>query len=535
MSIKITNNDGNGHIEGKSIFQYSFSEDVTSLEPGNLSGGTGQLTFSAIAITNETSELLHHNSKLMINNEITLSDTSRGEIIAQVKKIGVSSTGVASVTGDTIQWRLNVIKTAAPHGGAGKNLLTAIEYYCELVNITPVIAEAFASDLSIIPVNFIGWTGNVWEYLKMLCSAVSASLTDNIGIEMFVSGNDLHFREAKATTQNIARYEADSSISVDVFDAALGVDVYNYNTSYGTNKVVYEESNYSSTIAPADRFRSSISDTFQVNAGDTVIKRFKIDASLETVNQPVCVETITRTPPSPYAGTTGEYVIVGTDDLPIKPSQWNALGGLVAVATTENPNEIEITVTAPPADSIEKANGTGQGLAPYKIGIESSGDGDYPAFWITGTGVFFDKKLQRFTTGASDLYTPRDSAATIDNPFITNSRDASSRGVAAAQVACGPAISMTQSLPTDVPFNVMIGTTQLMHDNRYRVTSASYTESNVTLTSVPSTSFTDFNNAWSDDTFANFTETALDPEVVGNRALKFNEFTIVPLMDVHTV
>lgn len=533
MSIKITSNDGNGHIDGKSIFQYSFSEDVTSLEPSNLSGGTGQLTFSAIAITDETSDLLHHNSKLMINNEITLNDTSRGEIVAQVKKVGVSSTGIASVTGDTIQWRLNVIKTAQPHGGVDKTLLTAIEYYCELVNIIPVIDVDFADELSLIPVNFIGWTGNVWEHLKMLCAAVSASLTDNVGIEMFVAGNDLHFRKAKTTTQNITRYESDNSVTVDVFDAALGVDVYNYNTSYGTNKVCYDESNYADTTALADRFKSSISDTFQVNAGDTVIKRFKIDASLVSVNQPVCVETITRTPPSPYAGTTGEYVIVGTDDLPIKPSQWNALGGLVAVATTENPNEIEITVTAPPADSIEKANGTGQGLAPYKIGIESSGDGDYPAFWITGTGVFFDKKLQRFTTGASELYTPRDSAATIDNIFITNTRDASSRGVAAAQTACGPAITMTQSLPTNISFNTMIGTTQLMRDNRYRVASASYTESNVTLTSIPSTSFTDFNFAWSDDTFANFTETALDPEVVGNRALKFNEFTVVPLMDVH--
>lgn len=534
MSIKITSNDGNGHIDGKGIFQYSFSEDVTSLEPSNLSGGTGQLTFSGIAVTNETSELLHHNSKLMINNEITLTDTSRGAIIAQVKKVSVSSNGIASVTGDTIQWRLNVIKTADPHGGSQKNLLTAIQYYCELVNVTPVIDEDFADELSLIPVNFIGWTGNVWEHLKMLCSAVSASLTDNIGIEMFVSGNDLHFRKARTTTQNISKYESDSSVSVDVFDAALGVDVYNYNTSYGTNKVVYEESNYSDTVRQEDKFQSSISDTLQVNAGDTVVKRFKIDASLETVNQPVCVETITRVVPSPYAGTTGEYVIVGTDDLPIKPSQWNELGGLVSIATTENPNEIEITITAPPADSIEKANGTGNGLAPYKIGIESSGEGEYPAFWITGTGVFFNKKLKRFPTGASETYTPRDSAATIDNPFITNARDASSRGVAAAQVACGPSITLNQSIPTDIPFNVMIGTTQLMHDNRYRVTSASYTESNVTLNSIPSTSFADFNNAWSDDTFEEFTDTALDPADVGNRALKFNEFTIVPLMDVHT-
>lgn len=533
MSIKITANDGNGHLVSDSVFGYSYSEEVTPLEPSSTFGGTGQLSFSGVAVTDENSEVLHHNSKLIINNKVTLTDDDRGSVTVQVKRVGISN-DIASVTGDTVQWRLNVIKTAAPHGGSGKTLLTAINYYCGLVGITPIIAETFADELDLVPVNFIGWIGNVWDHLKMLCSGVSASTTQNIGVEMYVSGEELHFRKAKTTTLTSKEIEViDSSVSIDVFDAAKQIEIYNYNTSYGTNKVFYEESNYAEDADPLTIFKASIADSLQVDAGETLKKVFKIDATLETVNQPVCVSTITRTPPAPYAGTTGEYVIVGTDNLPIAPAQWNEMGGSVTVALTANPGEIEVTIVAPPITQLEKDNGNGYAIAPYKIGVESSGEEDYPAFWLTGTGVFFNRKLQKFLTGASNALTPKDTGATIDNPFITNNFDASCRGVAAAQLACGPSITLTQSGAGNLPFTSAIGAMQRFKDNLYRVNSAAYTESNVNLTSTVSTSFAEFNVAWADDTFANFTETALDPATHPATALKFNEFTVVPLMDVH--
>jgi hypothetical protein len=535
MSIKITANDGNGHLVSDSIFGYSYSEEVTPLEPSSTYGGTGQLSFSGIAVTDENSEVLHHNSKLIINNNVTLTDTARGAVDVQVKRVSTSN-GIASVTGDTVQWRLNVIKTALPHGGENKTLLTAIEYYCSLVGITPIFDDNFDATLDLVPVNFIGWKGNVWDNLKMLCSGVSASATENIGIEMYVSGQDLHFREAKS--QTLTEYQIgviDSSISVDVFDAAKQVEVYNYNTSYGENKVFYEEANYAEDADPATVFKASIIDSMQVDAGATLKKVFKIDATLESINQPVCVSTITRTPPAPYSGTTGEYVIVGTDGLPILPAQWNEMGGSVTIALTEVPGEIEITIVAPPITQLEKDNGNGYAIAPYKIGVESSGDADYPALWLTGTGVFFNKKKQIFLTGASDTITPKDAATTVDNLFISDNFNASSRGVAAAQLACGPTIALSQDASGDLPFGTAIGSVQNFNDNSYRVISASYTESSVSLRSSVCTTIAEFNAAWADDTFAEFTDTALDPVTHPTTALKFNEFTIVPLMDVHTV
>jgi hypothetical protein len=174
MGFTLVNQDGSGSIKNDSIANYSYSEDVTSLEPVSISGGTSQVNVSAIAIDEDIIGNTHPNSNLLINNTMTLTDSRRGSVQFQVKQLN-NANGIVSITGDTIMARLNAIKTAAPHGGTGYTLLSAIEYYCSLVDVVPSIDSEFAAELELIEVNFIGWEGNVWEQLKYLCSGVSAS------------------------------------------------------------------------------------------------------------------------------------------------------------------------------------------------------------------------------------------------------------------------------------------------------------------------------------------------------------------------
>lgn len=528
MGFRITSNDGNGHIVGKSIFSYSYSEEVTPLEPSANSGGTGQVSFSARAISGTDVGTNHHNSKLMINNNITLLDDDNGEVGFKVKKVSVAN-DIVSVTGDTIQARLNVEKTAAPHGGSNATVLSAILYYCSLVDIVPVITPALKTKLALIPVNYIGWVGNVWDHLKMLCSVTSADTTKFSGIEMYIDGSTLHFRGAMENPYNLTRDTVSESVAVDTFDSSKNIDVYNYNTVYGVDKVLYEESNYAEKTPAANKFKSSIDDPMQVEAGETVTKIFKMDATLETINQPVCVSTISNIVyPNPYTGKTGEYVVVGTDNLPILPAQWTGLGGSLTVKLTTVPGEVEVTITAPPVSEIELAAG-GTGLAPYKIGVESSGDEEYPAFWITGTGVFFNKQKETFITGASSETTSRDSATTIDNPFVINKSISSSRGVAAAQVACGPKVSISRTVTKALGYGDTLGTVQSIHKNKYRTVSANYSAGDIQLTQVAGASIQDFNDVWTDKTFADFVDFTLDPATQPDQTLKFNEFTVIPL------
>jgi len=523
MPISISSNTGSGSIVDDSIFSYTYSEEVTSIQPATSSGGSGQVSFSAIELTKDLNGTTHPNSKLMINNTVTLTDSKYGSVSFQAKKVSTAG-GAVTVVGDTLQARLNVTETAIAFNGT---LGAAITYYCGLVGITPTFDASISTYFSTKTVSFIGWTGNVWDYLKMLCAGVSASNTLNIPFEMYIANSTLNFRAALTATIDISETKTDIGVSVDSFDAAKSIQIYNYNTSYATNKIVYEIGNYDGSIAANKQFLSSVVDNMTVNPGETVTKRFTIDADLISVNQPTCVATISSIP---YVGTTGEYVIVGADGLPIQPSQWTGMGGSLLISTTENAKEIEITVTAPAEDKLLNTSQTSSySYAPYRIGVETSGNNvDYPALWITGTGVFYNRVLNTVSTGASDTIVSQEIGQTIDNPFITNTFDYSCKAVAAAQYYNGPSIELNASIVNSSGFGTTIGSTFTAYSNKYRITNADYTPEGITVKALPCATFADFDAIWPNGAstkFSNFDAIAL----TSGSPLSFNEFTIIPL------
>jgi hypothetical protein len=129
-----------------------------------------------------------------------------------------------------------------------------------------------------IPVNFIGWKGNVWEHLKMLCAAVSIDATDNLGFEFYTDNTGLIFRKANITNVSFFQRQIESqSISVDTTQTAQSIEINNYNTTYKTNSVVQDISANSSNIS-TDAQGATIFDGMQVNAGESLTKRFIINA-----------------------------------------------------------------------------------------------------------------------------------------------------------------------------------------------------------------------------------------------------------------
>lgn len=517
MSTKITANTGSGKIKDDSIFEFSYSEDVTPLEPSSSTGGSSQITISAIEDTTDSDGLGHPNSKLLINNTVTMQNTEYGSLDFQVKKVSTNA-GAVVITGDSVQARLNVTKTAPP---IYTNLYDAIVAYCGLCAVTPVFESTLMTALQARSVNFIAWTGNVWDYLKMLCSASTYNTTDKSAFEMYFTGTSLGFRKALQTTVDTS-YTIDFSEDIEVFMAAKTVDIYNYNTSFASNKTVYDIKNYDVDSDSTKTFLSSFSDSMQVNAGETITKRFNIDATLININQPICVSTVSL---GSHNGTAGEYVVVGSDNLPILPSAWISSGGSLTVALTENIGEVEITVTAPKNYGLI-ADAGGLTYAPYRIGVETSGDNvDYPALWITGTGVFFNKKLNTFITGADDVLVSADAGTTIDNPFIIDSFVLANAGLAAAQKICGPSVTVNSSFASNASFGNTIGSVFKKNSNKFRINSASFSSSSTGITASSCATFSDFDSMWTDKTFANF-----DTAVGGYTPLSFNEFSVIPLI-----
>jgi hypothetical protein len=522
----LTNLTGSGTIVDNSVMSFSYTEDVTSLEPQNLTGGSGQVSFTAEAANQaDVSNNLHPSSKLLINNTMRLESSQFGAVEFIGTTLSITDKMV-SVTGNTVQARLNVEKTAGPHGGSGATLWTAIISYCGLVGVVPTISAPLQVTLDAIPVNFIGWKGNVWEYLKMLCAAVSLSDTDNIGLEMYIDENDLVFRQAKTTVIDISEYVMEKTLSVTSVDSSQAQTISFYKTSYGVDQVVAEEDRSDLTAATKN---VTIDDQMQVDPGETLVKRFSVNCSLESINQPQVVSAII---PLPFSGTVGQYVVVGSDDLPIEPTQWIAQGGSLTVSLTENPNEIELVIVAPPATELPTAADPAVvTLGPYKIGTESSGEEDYPALYITGTGVFFEKSSKTFGTGASPEFTSDDSSSEIDNPFFNTKFNLSTRGVAAAQAVCGPQIELSMTVADGVQFGTTVGSLFFDDNNKYRIESIAFSTDSASITASACASFTDFESIWSGQNFNAFSTVAGTDSVNGNQALKFNEFTVIPLME----
>ncbi len=528
MAIRAFEVTGSGSFMPESEVSYAYSEDVSSLEPSQISGGNGQITLTAIA--NGEKGSWRTRTKLVINNLIRIDDDMAGSIEFRARKVGINSQ-LAVVTGETIEARMNVERTAPPQGRISNDpqgpvmLKEAIQNYCALVDVFPLFDNDLEQLLDSKPVNFIGWRGNVWEYLKRLCASVSASGTGYVPFEMVVEEDTLRFRIARNRKRDLITNAESAAIDIDSFDSAQSVAIEFYKTEYKENAVVSEDSEVDRLVGFTPGV--SISDQLQVEAGETLVKRFNINASLNSVNQPVPVASITIIP---YTGTSGEYVVVGSDDLPIQPTQWLAQGGSLTVSITENPNEIEIRITAPQATELQQAGDPNAfSLAPYKIGVESSGGVDYPALYITGSGVFFDRKQYRFPTGAPSEYTSEIESPEIDTPFITNKRDLYTSAVGAAQKACGPKVSLTISNPADLKFSDSVGAIVEHDGNEFRIESATFSSTSSSAIGFAAAATGDFNDIWFDRTFAQFTGTMSDPAESPNDYITFNEFTTIPL------
>ena len=530
MKVNLTNLDGSGSVKPGSLFTYSYSEDVTTLDPANENGGTGQVSASAVLVEGDKLGDTHPDSKLLINNQMLLEHEDGGAVQFIVKQVSTTNGHVVSVSGSTIADRLNSEVFAPAHGGSGYTMLSAIDDYCKLVGISIeagnlIFEDDLDTELDAFSVNFIEWSGNLWQHIKMLCAAAP------IDIEAYTLEGSLVFRKAKNRPADYTKHNLVSQgVQVSTFDAAKTINITNYNTRYGVDEVVHDVTTDRSFLSYATR-SASISEALQVDAGQTLVRRFIIDASLEDINQPEAVDAIL---PLPYTGGEGQYAIAGSDGILIKSAQWEAQGGKLTVSKTENPNEIEIRIVAPPVPSIEHIGATDPadvGYSPYKIGVEVADGQEYPALYITGTGVFYNKTVHELPTGASEVYTTQPAATTIDNPFITSIDAVYSRGIYAAQSTCGPNVTLSETVDENLPFGETPGSIRTVGSSRYRVESVQYSQTSTNISASAMSTFSDFEDKWIDLTFADFTNTALDPADFPSEALKFNEFTIIPLMD----
>ena len=114
MGFKVTNSGASGSIVDGTIFSYSYEEQATSVTPSAIDGSVGSVSFSAIGTDVNKSGSTYVNSLLLINNDMVLTDDDRGSVNFRARSSNINHSDVVSVSGDTIQRKLNAIRRAAP-------------------------------------------------------------------------------------------------------------------------------------------------------------------------------------------------------------------------------------------------------------------------------------------------------------------------------------------------------------------------------------------------------------------------------------
>lgn len=392
----------------------------------------------------------------------------------------------------------------------------AIRYYLALCGLSSddVVIDP---GIDVTRVSLVGWTGVVWNYFKMLCSAYN--------IEAVVKGSKIYVQRPNKVSLALESGMEFSRVAMKPGNSA-SIDVVNNNTSYVLNGDVFSATN-----------------DISIDSGSSSLVKDTTEHWIKSVNQPVHLTAVPVSPPS-----SGYYVVYDSAGLVVDPAWWARNGGRVIV-TVSNWHDIEILVAAPSATTY---------TAPFKISAKSSTG--LPGLLATGTGVFVEKTSVPLFTGASD---DGDAAPTVDNPFIGSRAAAVDRGMHAAQRAGGSAPTISGEI-SYIPgangdeFGSIAGMRILYDGAYYRIRSATITPSSIDIHSADSATtfddlvalfsivfdefnvtyagqtFSDFNTTFTGQTFDQFNGTTPTPTFDDLNAIyvgaDFNTHTIYPLL-----
>lgn len=504
MGIKVTT-VGNGKFtigeQSDVVIDYSISESATPISVADTSGEIPALNISAQSNPVDTVGNTHPNSKLLIDNSITIVDDLRGTFTGRVSTLSADSQSV-SIQALSIFEKLNTTKKAASIDGT---VTAAVESYLELAGIDSAnysIDSSFDSQSAVFP----GWTDNIWNALKMLCVAINA--------EMYFQSNIFYFKPRASKTLNVENIDGES------FNIALGQQTK--STVFTRNKTSWTEDGIVFAYHPQDSVES-------IEANE--LKEFIVTSSvaLNSINQPEYIDakfasyvdyiqpTSTGEVPTEYLN--GFYSFVTKTGTIVPDDKALEYKASVKVELTDNPYEIKVIVTGPNT----KYN------TPWSLQFKDN----EPALALTGTGAFVQPQPVTFNTGTS---VGDDVNEYTDNPFLVNDTYLYNTAYYTNQEICGPLV--TFSFATDKieeasnqEFGYLPGAIFSYEGSKYRITNASYGYGSISVDAKQYVTFADFNTIWAGKTIAQFNSTMLDQATYPDEYMKYSDLAILPLME----
>lgn len=451
-------------IPAGQLTNWSVQEDGVSLDRDQASGGFSEYSLEGAGGIEPA---------LVVNKDVVLSDLRFGRTHAVARAL-TTGPWVWSVTLNDPFYLLDIEATIEPmvytelkkiiakfFWAAG--ILEPPKIYVQNFHPTSVAGGFFAIPSTSFDhiYDFAGGKGNLWSVLKSWLSANDLQIT-------WVYDTVVVFKNHTVLTR-LQGYTSDYKITYEQSEPVSSIEcTYHESTLYSLFSGGNSEAAYwidgkpvfnpylknmpAPTIVlypnydPNKPYLEALKDleVLSVDAGET--KEFVLEVPVHVksiTSQPVCVMPYdypsgarsvyfgkSGVVPGPKEFGKSYYVVVGKDNKPITPAQWNAEGGSVFVEVGDEPNQIKVTVTG----MLNKR------LAPYRL-AESDGQNDYSFLRICGEGYPYVEKTVTFYTG----YPRKTDPLKISSPYIDTVDKAYAACVYAAQSALGTKTSLEWS------------------------------------------------------------------------------------------
>ena len=509
MSVKLSIT-GNGKFstdnQSDVIISYDLSESATPTATVDTSGSIPTLSITGESNNVETLGATHPTSKLIINNSIEFTDSTRGVFTGKVVGSSISN-NVASIEAQSRFEPLNSVKRAVDKRGT---LTEVFEYYLELggLQATDYEINTYFDSINVI---YPGWNENVWIQLKLLCATVNA--------EMYFKENKI-FIDPVAQKTFMLKNSQSESFSSEIDNSTKSFNMVLGKTSYVNNAIIQ-------VYGPNERAGS-----IDFNKTEEKILNVNVSISPNTLNQPQYITT----PPELYAiftdkasiGTTpstnvnGFYCFCDKNGKRVPASTVTNSGAGLKVETTDNPFEIKMILTGPNSDLD----------TPWQLAF-STKDELNPALMITGDGTLVKRSIHTFATGSDEGDEFKDFSY---NPFLTNKSYLYSAATKSSQHLSGPSVKLSTGTDKvdeagNQEFGFLAGAIMDANNSKYRVDSINYSYGRIGIEAKQYVEFSDFNTLWTDLTFSDFTDTMFDPATNAVEAMSFSDFGVIPLME----
>lgn len=431
---------------------------ATPLIIGESPASTGVVSFNAQRITD---------TEFVVSDSNKITRDGLGQITGVVDSVGMTRLRT-SITQGTILTHLNTDTRPGVRLGGQKTLSA---HYAEAI----AAADIGLSMVWKSPVNptkiYPFWVGNIWKNLNDMGAAS--------GHEMVAEDDTIAVYQIGQRVLTFPEFSADATpeVTISAVVSAAQINVTNLNAKYVTNGELYN---------------AFIDDNamYQVGVRDTVVYSVVTKSYPLTLNQP---SPVTRVWPNKTL-TPGTYAVSASDGRSVPADIWTAFKGRVTVAVGSAPNMLDVTIKGPDwlIPSYEP---------PYRLTISDT-DSEEATFSVRGTGVVTNPEVIPMVTGADPTLITGLGAVGIESNFIESKATAYDRAGWALSQHAGPVVEFRATIPIDVAatFSYCVGARFLYQDQMYRITDATISNSNISITAVRHTTTGEQTAVWAGKT-----------------------------------